>query len=186
MNPQLEAAWQVHEFLTAQNLRYVVIGGIALQKWGEPRFTRDVDITVESSVSDPPRLVRLITEQFGSRTQDPVAFARRTRMILIKAGADIDVDISLALPGYEDHVFLRSVDFEIEPGKSIRLCSAEDLVIHKAVAGRPQDMADIQGVVQRQGEGLDATYVRDWLKAFADALDNPELPDRFENAWRER
>lgn len=182
MNPQLEAAWLIHEFLTAHDVRYAVIGAIALQKWGEPRFTRDVDITVESSITDLPRLVRLITEQFASRTQDPLAFARRTRMILIKAGADIDVDISLALPGYEDQLFLRAVDSEIEPGKSIRLCSAEDLVIHKAVAGRPQDLSDIESVVQRQGERLDAAYIREWLKAFADALDNPDLPGRFENA----
>jgi hypothetical protein len=62
----------------------------------------------------------------------------------------VEVDISLALPGYEDELFRRAVDFEVEPGKSIRLCSAEDLVIHKAVAGRPQDVMDIEGVVLRQ------------------------------------
>lgn len=59
------------------------------------------------------------------------------------------VDISLALPGYEEALFARALDYALRPGQTIRLCSAEDLVIHKAVAGRPQDLIDIQGVVDR-------------------------------------
>jgi hypothetical protein len=96
------------------------------------------------------------------------------------------VDISLALPGYEDDLFARAVDYEVAPGKSVRLCSAEDLIIHKAVAGRPQDLHDIQGVVLRQGVKLDVTYVRRWLKEFANVLGNPDVIERFEAAWRKR
>jgi len=186
VNPQLEAVWELHKFLRAHNLDYAVIGGIAIQKWGEPRFTRDVGISVAASLGDSADLVRLITERFPSRTKDPVGFARTTRMVLIKAGKGVDVDISLAFPGYEDELFRRAVDYEIEPGKAIRLCSAEDLIIHKAVAGRPQDLSDIRGVVYRQGEQLDLAYTRRWLKAFAEALSDPEILERFETMLRER
>ncbi|MEP9411414.1 MAG: nucleotidyl transferase AbiEii/AbiGii toxin family protein [Candidatus Brocadia sp.] len=37
---------EIHEFLTREGIPYVLIGGIALQWWGEPRFTRDVDIAI--------------------------------------------------------------------------------------------------------------------------------------------
>lgn len=186
MNPQLEAAWEIHEFLTSRGLRYAVIGGIALQKWGEPRLTRDVDITLDASAGDAGDLVRLVTKRFPSRTEDPVLFAQRTRMALVKASNGVDVDIALAFPGYEDELFRRALDYEIEPGKAIRICSAEDLVIHKVVAGRPQDVSDVQAIVERQGEQLDAAYIRHWLKAFSDSLSDPSILDRFEQAWKSK
>jgi predicted nucleotidyltransferase len=185
MNPRFEAAWEIHQFLTQGHIRYAVIGGIALQRWGDQRFTKDVDLSVAASLTEGAAgLVRLITERFPSRHSDPLDFARRTRMILITASNGVDIDISLALPGYEDEMLARAIDYEIEAGKSIRLCSAEDLIIHKSVAGRPQDVTDIQGIVYRQGEKLDLDYVRSWLGQFADLLENMEVLDRFERAWQ--
>jgi hypothetical protein len=185
VNPRLEAAWEIHQFLTENGLKYAIIGGLAVQNWGEPRFTRDVDLTIAAPLTDSSAdLIQLISEHFPSRTEDPVAFAKSTRMVLVNASNGVELDISLALPGYEDGLFARAVDYEIEPGKNIRLCSAEDLVIHKAVAGRPQDVSDIQGVVFRQGGRLDTVYIRHWLKEFGDALGNPEIVERFEAAWR--
>jgi hypothetical protein len=46
MNPQLDAAWELGQFLTRHGVSYAIIGGIAVQKWGEPRFTRDLDLSV--------------------------------------------------------------------------------------------------------------------------------------------
>jgi len=51
----------------------------------------------------------LITGQFSSRVADPYKFTQQTRMILITASNGVDVDISLALPGYEDEMFARTV-----------------------------------------------------------------------------
>ncbi len=187
MNPRLEAAWEIHQFLAQHRLPYAIIGGVAVEKWSEPRFTRDVDLTVAAPLTTGSApLVRLITRHFPSRSANPVDFAGKTRMVLITASNGVEVDISLALPGYEDQLFARTVDHEIDPGKNIRLCSAEDLIIHKAVAGRPQDISDIQGVVYRQGEKLDVGYIRQWLNDFAEALANPEIVERFETAWQNR
>ncbi|MDP3767447.1 MAG: hypothetical protein Q8S13_05490 [Dehalococcoidia bacterium] len=43
MNRQFSTAWTVHRFLTDRSIPYVIIGGLAVQRWGNPRFTRDVD-----------------------------------------------------------------------------------------------------------------------------------------------
>lgn len=90
----------------------------------------------------------------------------------------------MSLPGYEDAVMERAVEYELETGKQIRLCSAEDLIIHKTVAGRPQDLYDIESVVYRQGKSLDVKYIRFWLHEFAFILANHEMPERFEVYWR--
>ena len=184
MNNRDEAAWELHLFLVAQGIPYAIIGGMAAQRWAEPRFTLDVDVTVAAPVDDPEGCVRALLERFRSRIEDPVAFARQSRVVLVKASNGCPMDISLALPGYEDEVMRRAVDYELEPGKVVKLCSAEDLIIHKAVAGRPRDLLDIEGAIARQRNALDVAYIRRWLTEFADILADPELLQRFERPWR--
>jgi hypothetical protein len=185
MNPQIKAALAVHEFFAERlALNYAVIGGIALQFWGEPRFTHDLDVTVQDKL-DLPELVRLTTEAFGSRVPNPQKFARDTRMLLLSV-AGVDVDVAVALRGYEDSLFARARSIEVGQGKRLTICSAEDLIIHKALAGRPQDLADIQSVIVRQGKKLDARYIRRWLGEFGRTLDDPEIIERFRQAWTSR
>ena len=177
-------AWELHVFLIQRDVPYVIIGGLAVRQWGEPRFTQDVDVTAMFPLDDPVPLLRELAAHFSSRVPDAVDFARRHRVLLVRASNGIPLDISLCLPGYEDEVMARAVDWEMEPGKVLRLCSAEDLIIHKAVAGRPQDLRDIEGIVYRQGSTLDAVTIRRWLGAFADVLEQPDLLERFETPWQ--
>jgi hypothetical protein len=185
MNPQIEAALAVHEFFFERlKLNYAVIGGIALQFWGEPRFTHDLDVTVEGRL-DLAELVRLTTDAFGSRVPDPDTFARETRMLLVRV-AEVDINVAVALRGYEDSLFARIRSIEIEPGRRLNICSAEDLIIHKALAGRPQDLADVESVIQRQGTKLDVRYIRHWLGQFSRGLDDPVILERFRQLWARR
>jgi hypothetical protein len=181
MNPQIHAALVLHDFFSENlKLNYTVIGGVALQFWGDPRFTRDVDITIEDRL-ELAELVSAITEAFGSRVPDPHQFARDTRMLLLNVD-DVPVDVAIALRGYEVSLFKRSRAYEVEPGRRLNICSAEDLVIHKTLAGRPQDLADIQSIIYRQGEKLEVKYIRSWLKQFSTALTDASILDRFEAA----
>jgi hypothetical protein len=184
MNQREGAAWEMHCFFNHLGVQYVIIGGLAVQHWGEPRFTQDVDLTVTAPPTGLAEFVQKIVDRFPSRVEDAITFARRNRVVLVRAGNGCPVDISLALPGYEDEVMRRAVDYELEPGKVVNLCSAEDLIIHKAVAGRPQDVRDIEGIVYRQRDALDVSYIRRWLRDFADVLANPEIPQHFERPWR--
>jgi hypothetical protein len=78
----------------------------------------------------------------------------------------------------------RAVKCDIGEDLMVRICSAEDLIIHKAVAGRPQDLTDIEGIIIRQGKKLDIDYIRLWLKEFSLVLEMDELKERFEGPWR--
>ena len=179
-----ESAWELHQFLVRSGVRYAIIDGVAVQHWGEPRLTVDLDVTVSVPLDQPEAFVRAIMERFTPRHPDPTTFARQTRVVPVQASNGCPMDISPAVPGYEDEVMRRAVDYEIEPGRTVRLASAEDLIVHNAVAGRPQDLADIAGIVYRQRDSLDVAYVRRWLGDFAAALDLPEILDRFEGPWK--
>jgi len=83
---------------------------------------------------------------------------------------------------YERQAIERAVETDIE-GVPTRVCTAEDLVIHKVIADRAQDWIDIEGVLMRQRGKLDINYIRDWLTQFAEALEKPELLTRLNNLY---
>ena len=59
------------------------------------------------------------------------------------------------------------------------ICSAEDLIIQKAIAGRGKDWPDVEALLIEQRGKLDAAYIEDWLTEFADVLDNPEMLTQY-------
>jgi hypothetical protein len=183
MNSREVAALEVHEFFKRLGAKYAIIGGMAVQYWGEPRFTQDIDLTVSAPVDDLTGFIQSIISHFVPRLDDALQFAKQNRVILVKASNEYPLDIALGLPGYEDTVLQRAVEYSIEAGESVFICSAEDLIIHKAVAGRAQDIRDIEGIVYRQGAILDSEYIRSWLAGFSEITGKPELMDLFEIPW---
>lgn len=70
----------------------------------------------------------------------------------------------------------RSIVHEIDDTLEIRLPTPEDLIIMKAVAHRPKDLLDIQGILQSHPD-LDRRRIRKWVTQFAELLEKPELWD---------
>ena len=99
MNGILDAAVEVDRICREQRLPYCIIGGIALQGWGEPRTTLDVDITVYTGFGkEKPVIERLLTV-FQSRVPDAAEFALQSRVVLAQTelgvGVGVGVDVSL-------------------------------------------------------------------------------------------
>ncbi len=187
MNPQIEAAGELGVFFDQQNIRYVIIGGVAVQFWGSARFTEDLDCSIATPlIEGSAGIVELITKTYPSRVENPQEFARRVRLILVTASNNVTVDISLAFPGYEDELFARAKEFEISPGRTVKVCSAEDLIIHKAIAGRPRDLEDIQGVIYRHKDTLDTRYIKAWLSEFSALYETDQPTAIFKDAWAKR
>lgn len=185
MNLQFETAWRLHQFLSEREILYVIIGGIAVQRWGQPRLTRDVDLTVLLQAGREEPVLREMLRAFPGRVDDALRFALVHRVLPVQVPGGSEADITLGLPGYEEGVIARAVDYDLGDGRVVRLCSAEDLIIHKAVAGRPQDVMDIEGIVARQRDRLDLAHLRRWLGEFSALLDDPAVAQRFERAWDE-
>ena len=94
---------------------------------------------------------------------------------------DIDgviIDFLLALPGYEELIIRRAVQRDLG-GWSAWICSAEDLIIQKLVAGRLKDLPDVEALLIEQHDKLDEAYLEDWLAQFAEALEKPEILDEY-------
>ncbi len=69
-------------------------------------------------------------------------------------------------------------------------CSAEDLVVLKAFAGRGKDWVDVEGVVARQAERLETALVLRELRPLLELKEDVQALDRLrailERAARER
>jgi predicted nucleotidyltransferase len=182
--PNAEALWEVHQTLEALGIPYAIIGGLAVQYWGEARFTKDIDLTMVVPVEEQEARLEALALRLPPRMPDALAFAQSNRIYLAQTKSGMPVDLSLGLPGYEEEVVRRAVDYEIGANRSVKLCSAEDLIVHKAVAGRPQDLYDIEGIVIRQRDRLDQDYLRRWLQIFAEWLESDEVIDHFEKPWK--
>lgn len=181
MDIQHSAIKELNDFLVSHEIPYVLIGGIALQLWGEPRYTQDVDLTVVLDMTRESELVHAIISHFAPRISDADVFALDNRVILVWSSSGCPIDISLGLPGYEEEVIARAVSADFSPEiQGIKVCTAEDLVVMKIVAGRPRDIDDVEGIIIRQHDALDYGYIRLKLNGFDELLEPSELLERFE------
>jgi predicted nucleotidyltransferase len=183
MQAQLAAVREVSQFLTSSGLKHFVIGGIANAIWGRPRATQDADFKVLVGALSISEFVALVAEHFRFRIPDAVSFAQRTYVLPLFATNGTAVDISLGFLPYEEEAMDRGVPVVHDEVRFL-VCTAEDLIIQKAVSERQKDWDDIEGVLIRQGQSLDQKYILKWLQQFAEILERPELVQRYRDLQR--
>jgi hypothetical protein len=182
-----DAARDLQSFLETRGWRFCFIGGIAVLRWGEPRFTRDVDVTLlcpfgsEDEASAP-----LMDSGYSGRIPEARDFARRNRVLLLNSANGTPIDVALAALPYEERLIERSNFFEFEPNCSLRTCSAEDLVVLKLFAFRPRDIVDAESIVIRQRAALDWRYIESNLQPLAEVKGQPEIMTTLEKLRSQR
>ncbi|MGA8262034.1 MAG: nucleotidyl transferase AbiEii/AbiGii toxin family protein [Arenicellales bacterium] len=178
--PVLDAALAAQSACNSLDLRACVIGGVALQRWGEPRFTADVDLSVLVEPGDEARVAEALLEKLPARIGGAADFAARTRVILAQSQEGVGIDIVLGGLPFETRVIERSTLWTLGNDAFLRTCSAEDLLVMKAFAGRDQDWADVTSILERQGGKLDLALVRTELQPLVEAKEEPALAEELE------
>ncbi len=179
MKALFHLAHEIQRVCKNQNWRFCFIGGIAVQRWGEPRLTVDVDISLLTGFHGEERFVDILCRQFAPRIDDAREFALQNRVLLLKSDRDIKIDIALAGLPFEERAIERATDFPFTESISLRTCSAEDLVIYKAFADRGRDWADIEGVLHRQREKLDWRHIEKYLQPLAELKESPHIMENL-------
>lgn len=170
-----DAIEAIQRLLVKFDNRGVIIGGIAVGLLGRPRYTADVDAMFLLSVEDISRFIDAASiEKIVPRIQNAAEFARDNRVLLLQyAPNQIAIDISLGILPFEEEIIERSI-VQSMASLSVRVPTPEDLIILKAVAHRPKDLLDIASIVENQ-PNLDQARIEQWVKAFADILELPDL-----------
>ncbi len=179
MNPIFSAALEIQSFCEQRAWRFCFIGAVAVQRWGQQRLTLDVDLTLLTGFGTEEPFVDQLLGRFPARRPDAREFALRYRVLLLETSSRVPLDVALGAMPFEERAVLRASPYDIGAGKSLRTCSAEDLVVYKTFAGRDKDWLDIEGIVERQHRRLDQRRILQELEPLLALKETPEAADRL-------
>jgi hypothetical protein len=180
VNPLVAAAVEVEQQCRQAGWRACIIGGLAVLRWGEPRTTQDVDLTLVTGFGGERPYVDALLGAFEPRIPDAREFALKHRVLLLASRMGVPIDVALGAMPFEERAVSRASPFEIEPHVSITTCSCEDLIVMKAFAGREKDWLDVEGIVVRQARQIDVALVWSELDPLLELKDSPETKERLE------
>jgi len=138
-----------------------------------------VDLTLLTGFGGEDPFVDVLLRHFGGRIPDARKFALTHRGLLLRSESGVGLDIALGGLPFEERVVERASFFDYPPGVPVRTCSAEDLIVMKAFAGRGQDWVDVERVIVRQAGKLDWAYVNEQLAPLAELKGEPEILDQL-------
>lgn len=157
----------VFKQLNAADARYVVVGGVATILHGYVRATTVIDLIVDLQVEEAKKVIEALTAM-GYKPRIPVdalEFAdaeKRDDWINAKGMTvfsmfhstqpGLTVDLFAKHPIPFDELWKRSQIFEVD-GTNIRVCSIDDLLKLKEIAGRDKDKDDIEKLLQIKDYG---------------------------------
>jgi hypothetical protein len=180
MEELLLAAVRIQASFLQHGWRFCFIGGVAVQRWGNPRFTQDLDITLLTGFGEEKKFVDVLLKELIPRRPDAGDFALRHRVLLAKTSEAVDVDIAFGALPFEERSVARASAWQVREGLTLTTCSAEDLVVHKAFAGRGRDWDDVESVLIRQHARLNLQQIREELKPLLELKGEAEALDKLE------
>ncbi len=171
--------------LRGRGLRWYVFGAQAVIALGRPRMTADVDVTVELGTITLPALLRDLAERgFDPAFEFDDEFVNSTRVVPLRhIATETPLDMVLAGPGLEELFLARAVPMDLG-GPVVPVIAPEHLIVTKLLAGRPQDLEDVCGLL-RAKLPLDEAEIESILGDLEAALGEGDLMPRWA-AVRER
>lgn len=166
---------EVQRFCQERDWKFCVIGGIAVQRWADPRQTEDADLTILTGFGAEEAFVDALLGAFAARESGEREKALLRRVVLLYSGEKVGLDVALGALPFEERCIQRATGWSILPELSLRTCTAEDLIVHKAFAARNLDWADVESIVMRQGRKLNLEQVWTELRPLVELKEEPEI-----------
>jgi hypothetical protein len=146
------------DLLEQSRLDYALIGAHAVNAWIEPRFTADVDVTVQAGPEGIERLEDLlgqrgyrVTREHGADLPSGPDFVR-----FASESESVTLEVQAAKTEFQRESLRRAAS----SGSAPRIATPEDLIVMKLIADRPKDQIDLQGLIRLAA--LDWAYVERW------------------------
>jgi hypothetical protein len=180
----VRAVESMAEAFDAQSVRYALIGGLAFTVRGRPRFTRDVDFLLEVPQVVLPKLLDDLTQR--GFALDPAVVIRQFTLEHVASFtfASVRIDwLKPVLPLYS-RTLADASPLEWTEGHSVRVATAEGLILTKIVAFRPQDQIDIEALLTANRDTIDVDLIRTHWSPLADS--EPERTQWLEAAISKR
>lgn len=165
--------------LEKAGIPYMIIGGQAVLLYGEPRLTRDIDITLGVNIDRLETLLSIAQHlSLKPLPEDIRAFVCQTMVLpTLDEVTGIRVDFIFSFTPYESQAILRAKKVRILD-RDVCFAAIEDLIIHKIFAGRNRDIEDVEMVILKNSV-LNVPYIEKWLDTFDAASDEKNFLATF-------
>lgn len=129
--------------LSANGVRYLVVGGYAVAAHGHPRFTKDLDIWIEATPDNAQRVLQAL-DAFGFSGLGLVAADFVEPGSVIQLGNPPQrIDLLTSMSGVQ---FGECYEMRVQllvGSQSVDFIDLDNLVRNKTASGRLQDLADV-------------------------------------------
>jgi len=143
----------------------------------------DVDGVLLAGFGDEELFAETLTNDYQSRVENPIPFAIQNRIVLLESRNGVGIDLSLGGLPFEERMIGRSSDWDVPDHGIVKTCSAEDLVVLKTLAARPQDWIDVENTIIRQGKKLDRNLIQEELVPLLKLKEEPELMEHLNSIF---
>ena len=134
------------QLLNEFEVEYLVVGGFAVMKYGEPRYTKDLGVWVHNSAQNSPRVVGAL-KKFGAPLEhDGITSETFTeKQVVYQIGiAPVRIDILTEITGVQFPDAWRKRVASTFFGVPVNFISLDDLVTNKQALGRSSDLKDLK------------------------------------------
>ena len=181
LQPALDAATDALEGL---DLRYALVGGLAVGAWGAPRATKDIDLYAELATAVRPRLQReLLKRDFDV----PAMQEELERFGVFRSlfrPTNVFVDIFDAENPLGEAILNRRREVHVQ-GRIRWTAAAEDIAVLKAFSDRARDHEDLMKLIAVGGRKLDMPYIENWARELDRSMGGDEVTERLKQAQHE-
>ncbi len=175
--------------LETLRIPYMITGSQASAYYGEPRFTRDIDIVADIKPGQVNEFAAFFPPPEFYCDKDMIAeeIATRGQFNIIHAGSGLKIDIILTKKtAFSQTEFSRRKRSAVFPDQEGAFASPEDVILKKMEfykeGGSEKHLRDITGILKISGEELDLRYIEDW----AGRLGVMEIWTAVKNRLREK
>ena len=127
------------------DVKYLIIGAFAVMIYSEPRYTKDLDIWVEPSPENAKRVFAALRE-FGAPLLNITEQDFASEGFYQMGRPPGRVDVMMSIEGVDFATAWESRRSDTFRGVPVHYIGKEDLLLNKKLAGRYQDLADIENM----------------------------------------
>ncbi len=158
MTPEPLRLRELLERLVGADIRFVLVGGLAVNAWGYVRGTRDVDVVPDPSSENLERLDSLLKELGGKvEVEGRLLDSNAISMFLNTGDRTLvatelgHVDVLQGLPQVPSFAALDAEAAAVDlGGMVVRVCSLDHLLAMKRASERPRDRDDLEALEAAQ------------------------------------
>ena len=168
------------ETLELLQLKYAVVGGLAVSAWTRPRSTRDVDLYAEIPQGFEVELQRGLEDRgfdvpaLSEELQQYGVFRSKHRA----SGIFLDI---FSATGPLGEAILEHRRKIVLDSYELWLISAENLILLKAFSDRPRNFEDLV-LLYGNRPALDQPYIDHWSRMLDESIGTTEVAERIQQA----